>query len=1034
MESTRSFYRAIVSLADIDSFIVRSACIKTIRIIINGGVDHTVLPCDVVPWVSDGTATQVTDASYTRNLFRESDSLRALTNMFFGTVEHLKVLKENLVGDRRAVTPGEQQPQQQVTVELSGTDDEDDDEDDEGNEGTVASTVDESKESKAVIANVRKLVDALLATCLDLSQDPANAVLMCRSRISDAIITLIDIIENPRDLNTSYAIELLWNILEFYYDDPGYIPPSEEELWRHDLGIINFDESITVLRKLFLKLLFEGYRLADKELRNEAIIVLSLVARDPRSVPYFVHSGMLTDLLTYSTVAEVGKDAWPYNSRPMAKLRNFASVFDIDLQLKQEMWNLVLQLVKYDDPAVLLAVASSPFLPVLCQYVSFDTYTPSTDDNEREEALRGVHFDENYLPSTSIPSLFSGLDRTSVVSSAISMGTAPRGESLLLSIAADKRGTASHGPPTETLPDGNSTAVVSQNPFLASIPLTMMLELQVVAINIITDSGHRIMAEFLRINGHSQILAAIDHYSTSRLKEHKDFVFGCVLVLNKCVTYSTVGKKKLEELCAIRSLLRLFDISEEEKTKAQVFRLLSIMCIGSVRAQSQFREFHGVAVLVKAMALFPHNNRPIVGVMSGVQRPGLVKEASAGGVAVEEVNQIITALLNSLRMSVVGNHENEVVFAQSEGIDTLLETIECSPFMLRGLALRVLSELMVNSRLNAFVLSWRSSRTMRNVVELLAHAWMDEEARLNVQREDGLICNIWSPLQNHDWPETDKMREMIADLAASQFSRRANKGQQQVQEQSTQLQAQQGDSLTQTSSCLTDMVAVQASLFGDNSTANASQFGNKSSVAASKTAAGAGTSKRAPTAADLHVDVVRAGAASRDLRGVISNLFAALGLFNADAPSITCSPDGSVRSKQSNTRRRFEDAASLSSVSQESQYIASLSPVDKQVLAIAKRYDTLREGEWWEEVFESLREDNINIIEEDVKFIEHRIDMSFEASRSVLFDQMELNKQDKDSRIREERQYIDQILRQKNQQIKSEWLKKYAYKDRRTLK
>lgn len=1031
-------------LADIDSFPVKNACVKTIRIIINGGVDHTVLKCNVIPWVSDGTATQVTNVEYIRNLFRESDSLSALTNMFFGTVEYLKVLKANLVGDRHAPAHGDQNQQQQQqqestqglrTREINGEDDDDEDADDYESATAGASTIDDARESKAVIADVRKLVDALLATCLDLSQDAANAVPMCRARISDAVITFIDIVDNPRDTNTSYAIELLWNVLEFYYEDPDYVPPSEDEMWRHDLGIINFEEAINVLRKLFLKLLFEGYRLADKEIRNEAIIVLSLVARDPRSVSYFVRSGMLTDLLTYSTVAEVGKDAWPYNSRPMAKMRNFASVFDIDLQLKQEMWNLVLQMVKYDDPAVLLAVASSPFLQVLCQYIGFDTYAPSSEDVEREETMRGVRFDESYAPSMSIPSISTGLDRASVMSSAISMGTAPRGESLFLGAGPEDRGTASHYPPTETLPEGISTMATPQNQFLSSIPLTMMQELQVVAINIVTDAGHRMMAEFLRINGPSQVLAAIDHYSTSRLKEHKEFVIGCVLVLNKCVTYSTVGKKKLEEFCAIRSLLRLFDISDEVRTKAQVFRLLSIMCIGSVRAQTQFRDFQGIQALVKALALFPQNSRPLVGNVSGVECPGLVKEVSTGNVAAEDINQLMTALLNSVRLSVVGNYDNETVFAQSEGIDTLLEAIECSAFMLRGLGLRVLSELMANFRLNAFVLSWRSGRTMRNVVELLAHAWMDEEVRLNVRREDGLICNIWEPLQNHDWPESEKMRELIAAAAAAQFPRKSNKDQQrqeqqQIHEQSTQLHSRQGlETSFDSSSCLTDMVEIQPSVFGDNSTAP-SQFGNKSSVMASKT----GTSKRAPNATDCHIDVVRAGAASRDLRGVISNVFSVLGLFNADAPSLTSSPDGSVRSKQSNSRRRFEEAASVSTVSQENQYITALSPVDKQVLAIAKRYDTLREGEWWQEVFDSLREDNINIIEEDLKLIEHRIDMSFEASRSVLFDQMELRKQDKDSRIREERQYIDQILRQKNQQIKSEWLKKYAYKDRRTLK
>ena len=104
----------------------------------------------------------------------------------------------------------------------------------------------------------------------------------------------------------------------------------------------------------------------------------------------------------------------------------------------------------------------------------------------------------------------------------------------------------------------------------------------------------------------------------------------------------------------------------------------------------------------------------------------------------------------------------------------------------------------------------------------------------------------------------------------------------------------------------------------------------------------------------------------------------------------------------------------------------NLSPTEKQVLSIAMRYDTLREGEWWYVVLKELQQDNVHPIEADTNLLEERRENVFEATRTVQFEQMELAVQKLSDKKMEEDVFIDHILQQKNQQIKSEWLKKKA--------
>ena len=103
-----------------------------------------------------------------------------------------------------------------------------------------------------------------------------------------------------------------------------------------------------------------------------------------------------------------------------------------------------------------------------------------------------------------------------------------------------------------------------------------------------------------------------------------------------------------------------------------------------------------------------------------------------------------------------------------------------------------------------------------------------------------------------------------------------------------------------------------------------------------------------------------------------------------------------------------------------------LQPSDRQVLSVAKRYQVLREGEWWQTIQNQLQEKEITPIEADTAMIEFKLRNVFEATSIVQLEQLELLHVQSNLEVQEEGVFIGKILDQKNQQIKAEWIKRNA--------
>ena len=952
----------------------RTECARCFRCIVNGGNDPDVLKSDQVEWKSDGFTSQVTDMIFVNTLIRDSGALDSFVAEFLRTVGDTMLEKSSFL--KASATLTKFQTRKNVN--------QNDDSDEEGytvdefnaNFQTNTSSNNSIKRNlsgnfendlssqiemkKGELGVMQELAYVLLDLCLELSADHKNASAMCSLRVCDGAIDLLRDAtqDSPREPRVSVCVEIIWNCLEYYLGQSLNSLSSMTTLTSVD--IMDFEKAVSTLKDVLLALLLEGYRLADKEVRNEVVVVLTLIGNFPEAVPYFLQSGLFNVLVTYSCAGEAGRDAWPFFSIPLAKFRNFASAFDVDLQLKRSLWMLISDILKYDDPDVIMCVASSPLISVMLNYLvqnSLQTQgsmAPANDDASDFGAEAPSPLGTNDHPPQSPESALT---------------------------FRDMNGEGGTGTGKE------SSAGAKSNEMSNIAPSTQLRELQVLAVKFLAENAHRLMGEFVRVDGPVRILEIIARYGSSPHADHRSIVYNSLLLLNRCLTNCNVVKDKLEQHSAIEVFLQQFEESEDESIRAQAARLISIMCFNSENSQTQLRKLNGISALVKTLTNYADSRRPLVGKKAGIaltaddnelEDPTTVKP---GG----DISVHLVAVLDCISRAVVSNRKNEARFAQVEGVDGLLDVVEVAPLLIRVQSLRLLSDLLDNQRLVTFALAWRSGKTMRSAGQLLAHAWMEEEVRLINEREKGVICNLWDPLGCHHWPKDN----VIPDLSAAALDGLSSSN---VSSPSASVQM--------TSSAVAKLSAM---------------------IAANRCGVHAGVQSD-----------VRASLLKLDIRGIIANIMSQLGLLeissvvSAVMPPSTAGEGLATDDLWEKTPTENGSPGTKSTSLVQNRPDDSLSPMDRQVVSMAARYGVIREGQWWNAIKEELSMEGIVPIEADLSLMLERLENLFEAARAIQFEQMELVAISDRNKHSKEQVFIGQILQQKNQEVKSEWLKRKA--------
>lgn len=390
---------------------------------------------------------------------------------------------------------------------------------------------------------LRELSSVLLYLCLDLSMDPASAAIMCESSICDGAITLVqkDFRLNQRDPRILSSIELMWNVLEHFLEQFKSTNPSPEDM-RNILSqyadrVVDFGRAVPVLQSIVRFVLSDGFRLADKELRNEVVIILTMFAQFPSAVGYFIDAGLFHLLITYACIEEAGAHSWDAFSKDIGKYRNFATISDVDLEFKRGLWFIISELLRSNDTDALSIVASSPLHATMLIYLEQD----STEISKKTEVST---MNDGLNLSTSFGTL--GNINITVVDTMNITDT---------SIVLDKKKT-----------------------LINTLPLSKLRDFQQLAATFLLHNAPRGLDVFESLQGPIRVLSIIVKYCLSEIAEHKSLIFTCLMILHKCIVLSHSVRQFMEENSIMQTFLYVYQKTEQERTQAQALSLVATLC------------------------------------------------------------------------------------------------------------------------------------------------------------------------------------------------------------------------------------------------------------------------------------------------------------------------------------------------------------------------------------------------------------------------------------------------------------------------
>ena len=216
---------------------------------------------------------------------------------------------------------------------------------------------------------------AVLRLLRELSYHPDNAREIIRSADAPKCLTnTLFTIQNFREPLMSVIVEIIWNLLDHTRKAlaaPGVAMNRKELMdkfrFSNAMFVFGNHNTITIFKHVLERMLVSGYRQTDKALRNEVMIVASMLAQRKVNHQHFNESGFTDMAITYGTAAEMG-------TMPTC-VRNFGSSDDLDFEFKQLLYLLKIRLAKDPESAKLMC-AKSHLVETLLSYL--DIGAPDT--------------------------------------------------------------------------------------------------------------------------------------------------------------------------------------------------------------------------------------------------------------------------------------------------------------------------------------------------------------------------------------------------------------------------------------------------------------------------------------------------------------------------------------------------------------------------------------------------------------------------------------------------------------------------------
>lgn len=225
---------------------------------------------------------------------------------------------------------------------------------------TLVTILAENKKSTEVITLV---VEALAACSL---YEPNSKKFSSMGVLKDLVL-LMSSAQDFRSYFVRIAIEAIWNIIEVAGNEAVHTMANEGEI-------------VLELRRIFERVLKEGYKLDDKCLRNELAILINYIVTCPESHRYFTERETTDDneetdsfldiICFYATHDELNSTVKFVGEGSNRAAKSMFTTRDEDVEFKKLLWTCVLYIVR--DPNNSIAheiIINREFISALLMYI-----------------------------------------------------------------------------------------------------------------------------------------------------------------------------------------------------------------------------------------------------------------------------------------------------------------------------------------------------------------------------------------------------------------------------------------------------------------------------------------------------------------------------------------------------------------------------------------------------------------------------------------------------------------------------------------
>ncbi len=556
-----------------------------------------------------------------------------------------------------------------------------------------------------------QILGSLVSVLDEIACTTGNAKALVREGTPLVLFRALEIVAAHRHIElVSNTISVLWKLLEVSEDSlqtrPAPSPHSRLRCLASRAQLLDRHRSANCQRmvgtalvanslcSLLERSIVTGFRARDKDLRNNVLVTISLLARRAQNQRILVASGLLSSLLLYSCAQEVGLPS-------EADQHNFATQSAQDFEFKRLIWQQIADICANAVHAhaaggqmharpVFHAVGQAPLVQALLLYLNATGLSPS-----------GLHWSRPQMRTLTIDAcsvLLDVLDVPGIVTEFLERS----GPSRIFRFVRQLLLTDTKSNSSESLLDSNGrqeTLVPMRRP----VPRTGADAPMAIA-------SMRIFGKCARLCKSAERLCETDVMICLVAMLQIDLKGNGELTSNvHAICAGVIADLCDPDLCSLNSM------APEKASRVRRAAVIN---------QKMFRRAGGVEIVRRALDVTSDQLA-----MNGCQ--------------------FSMALIDLVWRCIVGNRRNEAAFISDDGVDVILNLVERAPVSMRTQVCGCLSDLMANPAARPYFRAWRSGKYLYGAAAMCLRLWAVEEHRTKVDRgHAGVLLNLCMPLSS----------------------------------------------------------------------------------------------------------------------------------------------------------------------------------------------------------------------------------------------------------------------------------------------